>query len=863
MNININLRSITQTNFTYPIRVNHTTSTSEEIIKPRLLDPFYKSGALPSDFCLTPNGESVIYEVQKNLKIPVHFTLFEMLCFDLYVNMYAMNPHIQAVDASRLLSTFLSGWFTLNRQSPDVDKIQEFVAFINSLAISYVSSWVALQRTQNGLATQVKAVPNDNGLNIRALQASLGPRVQVMSQLLLNREAAVILLQRPLSDYEGLVPLPIRDSVSLSEALDRDAGFFKFAFISATHNNLKLSDSQQLRSTMKGFLSTDLEQRRSAIEKFDTWLGDREERLSRFVHLLFDSRDQNEFVKFGNDRLLQLKLNKKLDRLVSLTTKEDALLEQLFKEAPLSTELTLLDLLSFGVYLQLEKLRKRMPVDFHAKITALQNEVGAASFTLYVWCMRNSEQVVQTVGWDRKSDTLLAPVMCFQKLEDQITRLDEEVRSTSQEGAKRDELLYEITEQLRPIVAFWKRLFTNKHLYSISNMPVSNLEGCEKMEQPQEAIQSSLRSYVTFLANGYACSIHLHGILPESNLEPVFLFFLRPTVPSETECRGFLRGLVDRYITLAKLHIQASEELISASGGKLTSKKWVQLHTSHSKVPKRDHEFREFLCDRISLIQLHQFILTDLLYLLEEAFFPDSTITTRSSLYRLVVCISSLPQLNLQGNEEQKEWVKPILDPLVSYFQSPKFQPFYSYIQMHRIRLLSGFSYASTLLKIKPLEEDVTLFIKKTMKAFSLLPDQLRARVRAELSKLPLSELTSAKVVEYQKMFFDACIPIVSLIVILFDITGLLQLRHLIKRSEMIPPEVIAVLELEGIEEILLQVIQEKTKGSEAGQVVPAATQMSASAPPHPSEKAERVLKKLQDLQFFALMASEIKVVNT
>ena len=118
-------------------------------------------------------------------------------------------------------------------------------------------------------------------------------------------------------------------------------------------------------------------------------------------------------------------------------------------------------------------------------------------------------------------------------------------------------------------------------------------------------------------------------------------------------------------------------------------------------------------------------------------------------------------------------------------------------------------------------------------------PGALRTKMRKEWSSLSLQELRQMNTSKIKDKQFNDCLKLVRPLLILADILGLLQKRNFQEKAAIIPPELADVMDLDGLEDILEELIHAKTPP-----ITVEAKGTDLPATPFPGEKAIPLLIK-------------------
>lgn len=349
-----------------------------------------------------------------------------------------------------------------------------------------------------------------------------------------------------------------------------------------------------------------------------------------------------------------------------------------------------------------------------------------------------------------------------------------------------------------------------------------------------------------------------------NSLAPFLLKSFSPTLKS-MQC--FREAILKVISDLNKSEPVISLTIEDAIHNRLTHTQWVTANGLKTAGLKSHAEFLEQLCQISAALHFNSEIASDLLRLAEKRLFPRNVLTTESCFRRLSLNLSYYLDGCNQA-EAQISWelvhreIQNLMSPLFTYFASPPFIEFLITFKTTVVHL-ADFKYRIWLKILMPLKADVEMHFEKILKALSLLPDTLRKKFRKEWSSLSLQELRQMNISKIKENHFNDCLMLVRPLLILADILGLLQKRYFQEKAAIIPPELADVMDLDGLEDILKELIQAKTPPltepekkvdmpalAPIDKALPTSTTASSSTARHEEESAPVCITKTKALPY-------------
>ena len=293
------------------------------------------------------------------------------------------------------------------------------------------------------------------------------------------------------------------------------------------------------------------------------------------------------------------------------------------------------------------------------------------------------------------------------------------------------------------------------------------------------------------------------------NVNESFDFSIPPT---KIQMENFGKAIVSATLALSTAQRLMNTNFYAALEGQLSHAEWGRVNNVRLKSPKSQIEFIEQLQAQRATSSMMSMQLSDLLRLAEKRTFPAGTISTQSNRLRLVHNVLMIVSGRLSPLQE---WVyqeaKEVLDLINTYFQSSSFQEVKQFILTDESVLNGSFQYDRWLQLLKPMEQDVSLHLDRTLEALSLLPEKMLKKIKEDLSGLSLEQLQAVNVETIKETCFNEGLLLLRPLLVLMDMLVLLQQRRFYNEEFIIPKELAYVMELDGIDELIQELIRAKT----------------------------------------------------
>ena len=509
---------------------------------------------------------------------------------------------------------------------------------------------------------------------------------------------------------------------------------------------------------------------------------------------------------------------------VNLSVAENQLLHELFAHYPLSGQLTLLDLLAFALYERMGLLKDHIPAEFRGEFQKIRHEIAVFYYQLFFGYQRGSETGVRVLGVVTSATKMnhLFPRTFIEKLDDRLGRLKnlmaapKKPENKGRYRALQKKVNYQIEWSIIPIRDLCDKLVQDHVPASLILSGIGNCRSGKLMDEASSEGKACLTRYWNFHKeiHRFGCENRLLGIkLPCINHLDDFFNATPPLTRKKLE--AFRHSFVPVIAELLREKAKYGSDLQRAIKGSLSYKDWYAAQCLAAPSSQNQMLFIEDLHHIHAMVETTLALVSDLLQLAEKRIFPPETLSTRSCFFRLCYNLTLYnqefskkpqPQGAIAALMERK--MAPVLSPITAYFQTPLIKQLYDFFNS----TYSGdFVYPAWLPYLLPLESDLELHHANALKSLKALPSEVRKELREYLSTLSLDELRTLDVEAIKEGIFNGCLPLLRPLLMLADALALLQKRHFYDEAALISPELADLMELDGVDKILKELIDAKT----------------------------------------------------
>ncbi|HEY5236571.1 MAG TPA: hypothetical protein VIJ14_10360, partial [Rhabdochlamydiaceae bacterium] len=352
------------------------------------------------------------------------------------------------------------------------------------------------------------------------------------------------------------------------------------------------------------------------------------------------------------DKLAEFKFEHYVEPYFHLTDAESALVDELFHTIYLDSRMTMFDILGFALYERLESL-KEITSQFNEKITISQGMLSAYCLLFYVGLQRTATERIKTETFGAVNAYterfVLLPDKFLKVIDRVFETLREEVKTARVPGRKplvhqlemlkahKTKVLDQITKTIIPLRMLYAKLFRCKGYYHLFLRSVSSYQGYEALDLRNKAGRAVVKRYFDYVKSGFQTGVKERLLGTVYNFDDVMKKDMPfSELPTENEMLAFGTKIV-RETRIAHHHYQvAKNEMEEALFHGMDYKTWLARRSQKSVSEKTPDEFREQLFNNLSLTQITQSFLSDILRLVEYRVYPRGTLTTESCAFRLI-----------------------------------------------------------------------------------------------------------------------------------------------------------------------------------------------------------------------------------
>lgn len=830
-----------------------------------LLANFEYQEILKTPFHLTVEEEALVLQIVRHVNIATELSLFDVLIFDLHCQMQGFKNFVREEDVVGLQQNFkLKAIKLIQTKRPE--STTEFITFIDGLCGLFLRSIQRRYQTSHTSSTheltEDKTLFEKKNADTRLLLQTLRCRTLLLSKFLTSASAFPLLLS-PLRMYKECERIEKHLPIKTTTPFYKMADFFEFALESASLVDPSLNDKQrlvQVREYIHNFAKPANKKAGQDVNEFfnenETWLKGRSPYLSAVLYALLcgclghrSDQDLNSAQFYNSDRCSQFLLGNipsiqdilvlpegaadklalfKAEGSISpqthLTAEEATLIDELIEQHPLESDLTMMDLIAFALNERLIALEEDIEHDFHDQLNTIRRDQAADYYMLYVGFARQTPSTIAVLGaiTPHAATHHLLPANFITRTEYRL-RLVENLyvspktkKYAYQGNNNRKALKACMTKKILPLKDLWVKLLQSQDHRTLLLRTISMYVGGEKMDRESGGQKATLKKYWRFHQQGYTWGVERRMIGVSRNFSTFDDLISARTPPDHQKLEEFRVSIAALIVALSKIATKSHLELTNAIDRKITHASWLVTHQISSSRPKSQLEFIEQLHANWTTSNLNLSVALDFLQLCEKCLFPKGTLSTKSCYFRLTHnLLFYMDREQSKDTKVKREWnnqeIENIFSSIEMYFSLPPFQMLLEFMQTHQPSRTGNFEYPAWLKELEPLKETVKSLFDKTLHSLSLLPTQLREKLKRRFSSLTIEELRAIKIESIQESLFNDCIELLPPLLILSDILALLQVRHFYEEAALIPPELAEVMELEGIGEMIESLIREKT----------------------------------------------------
>ena len=529
------------------------------------------------------------------------------------------------------------------------------------------------------------------------------------------------------------------------------------------------------------------------------------------------------------DKLSRFKVEHYIEPYFYLTDPESELLQELFNTVHLDSSMTLFDILGDAFHERLEIIRASTK-HFDAKISELQGIISAYCLYLYVGLQRSSPDRIRELGAinDYTRNFCLLPGKFIRWIDTAITGTQDAVKAAKVDARKpsgsqvktfeahKTKVLEQITQTIIPLRNLYEKLLQCKGHYYLLLRAVCGYQGHEVLDHRHRDGRAAVKRYFDYVRKGFQTGNENKYLGFEFDFDVVMKKELPfSDRPREKEMVAFGKKIAAQIYSTHRSYECANSELTEAVHHGLDHKTWLVRHGLKGVSEKKPEEFREQLFLILSLTEFLRSFFSDLLRLVEHRVYPKGTLTTERCAYRLLN--------NMHRYMSKKEMhihtrlllhsiplkFDMILGRINTLFSEKK--EIFEFSLTDQNILAGSFRHDEWLELLIPIEPSLTALLEGSLRDLSALKKEIILDLQNQWSKHSLEELRQVDVQATKEALFQEGLQLMRPLWILTDMLAILQRRHYSEEAAIIPEQLADIMELDEVQEILDQLIADKT----------------------------------------------------
>jgi predicted RNA binding protein YcfA (HicA-like mRNA interferase family) len=823
-----------------------------------LLARFETTGDLKTEFKLSPEEETLILNMVRVCNLVRSLTLFDLFFFDLHTKITALANFIESDEYAKI-TTELEILYARCIEEEDQKAKSDLREFLNKLIERVL-------RLHHAKTSSTLLDPNELKIKAKSetilIIETLNPALKLFRKFLESSQAHTLFFFGPLSHLSNCETFLRSEIVDFKKIFAANVRFIKILFSSlcrqnpqlrALENSLEYSlnsithsmDNVIHTEVVSSCLSSEplMNERLFPKKIFTCLLGCKD--LNQYINKILDERQSSQTVLSylsgnlgvvtnpnnfdSNDPLVAFKRLKLLEQNFYLSTAQEALLKEIFKESPPEPCLTLTDLLTFTLDQRLEKLQAINPQILTPLLTTLRKKLSAYSFLLRLAMYRVSS--ISLVGPVNDYSRIfgLFPDNFSKKIREELSSLKNAIMripptlNRNKKLSKTQQLAIEnlvsvakeIDESIIPLVDLWDHLLKASGSFDLMFKSVSLYKGGsdlgEKIEKNDPKV---LYAYYEAIYSGYQYCIDNRCLGVIVDFKDIRKSFFNSSTPSEKELTRFGHtARSEKFKIFDSIRGQLADA-IRVFRGELNHADWLKENSIAQAREKTELEFKELIFANGATSKILSLFMADLIRLTELELFPKDTVTTEACFDRLCYNVEQLyntPSTLVPTKTIIHEEIFKILDHIEDFICSAPFMGLIESISCHPSVSQGSFDQGEWIEILHPLEEQINQLLLDSLKSLKPLPSKILERLKNDWEKLELHELKSINITHLQENFFQQGLPLLRPLLIFFDILTILGERPYPTKPSVIPEELANVLDPDGVEELLQELIKTKT----------------------------------------------------
>jgi len=891
-----------------------------------LLLRFETSGVLKSEFKITKQEEELILQLFHSSKLTPNLTLFDILFFHLHKDLHDFKALLEEKDFDHLIAELEFAY--ANVLDSQAKEVAPFKKFLDQLLNILIRSNTEKEKKRGIPPEQIGVILRGN---TQAFFQVFKSKINLFDKFLTSTDSQSLLFKHRIELYAGCEQMNLKKCSKKDDIFPDNASFFLTVFRSLCRKRPELmkgeADVLQVAEIIRAFslfsrishqeiqtmvtnvphtfdalpiisnffinsLPFYLHAHQTYIELNNQLVSIEQERYAITNRVMTHESTKYPIEPFS-DLLGALKAKKIIPETFRLTASETKLLQDLFFMYPLSSNWTLFDILGFAIHDHLEKLREKIPHSCREQLTDLQGLISTQFLFLMIGFRRITPSNLKLLGpvnqyttkyayppdkfltEFHKALSLIENVICLAKPTTATQqRMHEKLKAAGLDAFKNTIF------PLKDIVTKFLQLENSKDPMLLS---LSQYGGSEALDRETKEAFPCLQSYCAYIKQAYEYAIRNRLLGAECSFDSVSKEALARSLTKPTETANFKRKIVNEIYRYQVALTNAMNASTAAIEGQLDHKTWLSLHHIKMESEKSQPIFVELLFNiEITAHMLISFFV-DMLDIMETRFFPKTVLQTQFLCNRTVYTFAKWNDQAVSTSDIQlpQEAVKKITTLSTELKHDVETTP-------GLFKLIDKFVsnrepiYRFWIELLMPQKEHWKSLYEKSLCSLTTLKEELTQELKKEWSTLSLENLKTIDPALVRESIFQKSLPLVRPVLMITDCLGILQERRCEGNNYSLPRELVDILELDGIDELLKELMEAKTappepkplpipepspvvvkkipspqKRKEKKQHVPAASKPKAPLPPPIpiidlayETKSRKILERLKELGF-------------
>jgi predicted RNA binding protein YcfA (HicA-like mRNA interferase family) len=842
-----------------PTKQEEIVASSKLKLTSPLLARFETSGILTSEFRLSAEEEELLLHIVREAKLTPNITLLDLFVFDLKNQMFSLEKLVGEKFLETTVATLLNCYgnllisYALKIPQREMAPMHEF---LNRVVRDFIAS--SAEKAQSSYpADQVKPVSMEN---TRHVINTLNKRVSLFKSFLNSPAASQFFFKSPLSMVAGCEKVFIHKGIKREDIFLNNSLFLLLTFdVSVALNPpaetcrpaaYKLAENLRLRGASQGDISdSDFGEAFSEVKKWtplfykvyleslphykkialeyqaiQTEILHPKSDLDALKGMLKPLNPQATPEEKASDILIQFKLAGLIPKTFYLTPEESQLMDQLFTKYSLSSNVTLFDILGLAFYDTLEKISQDQIREFRDSLLQTRDNIASRFLQFGIGLSRLAPGIIRLIGPPSSfADSFMSvPKKFIERLDRELENLTKKIENTSLVSSKpskkerewlqkhQNQVLQAIQKDLVPLRDFICRLALSEHNHSLFLMSANLYGNASLLDQKTDGDRDCIQQYWNYIRiffehsfkkgyTGFNCDFDriMGNKLPLS------------TPPKTKELAALRQKLAQAIFNTVPLLKEQKSAWKRALKGTLDHKTWLIENKLLCTKEKNQTEFLEHIFASSMTCQYYQNYLSGLFFILEKKIFPEEILPTSSiysrAAYNFIRLDDPLPYPSHSPlSAALKLQIKKIANSIViSLKNHPKVKKFFD----QHLSLVSPDDYLQWLNFFASTDTFWFNLWDNSQHYLLKLKKELIQDLRSQWSSYSSQELKAIDREAIKEAIFLEGLPLFRPVLILADSMAILEQQCIAEESMLIPEQLVNVLQLDGIDELLEELL--------------------------------------------------------